>query len=257
MSAYFDESGTHGASSPAVIMGGFIASSNQWAVYEAEMTALLASSGVKVFHARKLRTGKGDFKEWTKTKRGQFNSSFLKLADDHMSFGMGTVLASDMYQGIYRSGGNARRTLDSQYGLCFRVSMWRAMVYMRDRQNEWPLNVILETGHKNARDAIRVYGEIAESLIDRYRPMLGAISFMSKDNCLPLAMADSLSYAMFRKVAGFSNHSNPDVASTGYSVPPDIAAKVPMTRLTVDETTLTVLRNEVEGGILTHISLPD
>jgi hypothetical protein len=144
-------------------MGGFLATSSQWAAYEAEMTSLLASSGVKVFHARKLRSGKGDFKDWTKTQRGQFNSRFLKLADDHMSFGMGTVLASDIYQGIYRSGGNARRTLDSQYGLCFRVSMWRAMVYMKDRQNEWPLNVILETGHKNAGDAIRVYAEIVES----------------------------------------------------------------------------------------------
>ena len=100
MSAYFDESGTHGELSPAVIMGGFLATSSQWAGYEAEMSSLLASSGVKVFHARKLRSGKDDFKDWTKTRRGEFNTKVLKLADDHMSFGMGTVLPSDMYQRI-------------------------------------------------------------------------------------------------------------------------------------------------------------
>jgi hypothetical protein len=150
MSAYFDESGTHGELSPAVIMGGFLATSDQWAKYEAEMTALLASNGVKLFHARKLRSGKGDFKNLTKIRRGQFNSRFLKLADDHMSFGMGTVLASDIYRKIYRRGGNTRRTLDSQYGLCFRVSMWRAMIYMKENQDNWPLNVVLESGHKNA-----------------------------------------------------------------------------------------------------------
>ena len=134
MTAYFDESGTHGEASPAVIMGGFIATIAQWETYQVEISTLLQASGVKVFHAVDFRRRKNDFKNWTRAQSGQFNSKFLKLADDHMSFGLGSILASNTYKSIYRGGsGRPRRVLDSQYGLCFRVSMWRAMIFMKER----------------------------------------------------------------------------------------------------------------------------
>ena len=52
MKGYFDESGTHGAESPVVIVGGFIATVEQWDAYERDLKALLDDYGVKKFHAR-------------------------------------------------------------------------------------------------------------------------------------------------------------------------------------------------------------
>jgi hypothetical protein len=37
MTAYFDESGTHGAESPLVAVAGFIANLEQWSAYEREL----------------------------------------------------------------------------------------------------------------------------------------------------------------------------------------------------------------------------
>jgi hypothetical protein len=46
---------------------------------------------------------------------------------------------------------------------------------MKDRPEDWPLNVVLETGHKNAGDAIRVFGEFRDSLHPEYAPSLGKL----------------------------------------------------------------------------------
>src|SRR6476620_924863 len=102
MTAYFDESGTHGEESPVVTIAGFIASVDQWSSYGSDLSQLLTEYEVRVFHARKFRTGKGDFKGWPTPRRAQFNSRFLKLADDHLACGLATVLRFDDYANIYR-----------------------------------------------------------------------------------------------------------------------------------------------------------
>jgi hypothetical protein len=91
MTAYLDESGTHGEESPVITIAGFIASADQWSSYERDLSQLLADYEVKVFHARKIRTSKGDFKRWPTTKRARFNSRFLRLADDHLSYGLAMI----------------------------------------------------------------------------------------------------------------------------------------------------------------------
>jgi hypothetical protein len=173
MTAYFDESGTHGDESPVVTIAGFIASADQWSSYKGDLSQLLAEYEVKVFHARKFRTGKGDFKGWPMPRRAQFNSRFLKLADDHLAFGLAMILRPDDYAKIYRLGEFPRRARpDTQYGLCFRTALWKSAVLMKDHPTNWPLNVVLETGHKNAGDAIRVFGEFQDSLHPEYASAL-------------------------------------------------------------------------------------
>src|ERR1700694_1258085 len=102
MTAYFDESGTHGEESPVVTIAGFIANENQWSSYQGDLSQLLAEYEVKVFHARKFRTGKGDFKRWPMQRRARFNSLFLKLADDHLAYGLAMILRPEDYENIYR-----------------------------------------------------------------------------------------------------------------------------------------------------------
>jgi hypothetical protein len=54
MTAYLDESGTHGKESPIVTIAGFIASTDQWNSYADDLSQLLAEYGVKVFHANRI-----------------------------------------------------------------------------------------------------------------------------------------------------------------------------------------------------------
>lgn len=76
MTAYLDESGTHGPQSPLVTVAGFLATAEQWDNYERDMASLMSEYGVRKFHAKEFRGRKGDFKNWPRPKRARFNSIF-------------------------------------------------------------------------------------------------------------------------------------------------------------------------------------
>jgi hypothetical protein len=244
MTGYFDESGTHGAESPVVLVAGFIATVEQWAIYERYLSELLNEYKVKTFHAKDFRSRKNDFKGWPTTKRARFNSRFLKLADDHLSYGLSVILRSSEYEAIYRAAEFPRKARpDTQYGLCVRAALWKSLVLIKDRQIDWPLNVIMESGALNAGDAIRVFSEVKDSLLPEYSLALGDFSFGSKSD-LPIAIADSLAYAIFRLSAGYSMHpTEPNAAVVGPADPPYYVSKIPLSRTLIDENTLANLRD--------------
>ena len=92
-------------------------------------------------------------------------------------------------------------------------------------------------------DCARVFYEVKESLVSDYSHMLGSITFGSKTD-LPLAVADSLAYAIFRMSAGYSNHpTEPNAAVVGPADPPYYVSKIPMSRTLFDENTLVSLRD--------------
>lgn len=242
---YFDESGTH-ADSPIVTVAGFIASAEQWAAYERELTALNLEYGVKVFHAKDLRGRKGDFKNWLTRRRATYNSRFLKLADDHLGCGLATLVRTLDYRNIYRAGEFPRGARpDTTYGLCFRAALAKSILYMKDRRADWPLNVVMEMGNKNLGDAVRVFGEVKEGLLPQYSDALGYISFGSKRDCLPIAAADALAYAIFRMSAGLSKHpTEPNAAVVGPADPPYYVSKIPLSRTLIDEKSLGMMRDD-------------
>jgi hypothetical protein len=248
MTGFFDESGTHGADSPVVIVAGFLATVDQWDAYERDLTALMTESGVKKFHAKDLRQRKGDFRGWPKARQATFTSRFLQLADQHMSYGISTVLESDSYHRIYRAGDVLRvATRDSQYGLCVRAALWKTIALMRDRRADWPVNFVFEQGSGHEGDAIRVFGEVRDNLLPEYAPIFGSIGFHNKE-VMPLAIADSLAYAIFRLQAGYSKHpTEPNAAVVGPADPPYYVHKIPLSRTLIDENTLAALRDGLRG----------
>lgn len=227
-------------------LAGFIASVEQWAAYENALTAILADFGVKKFHAIDARQRKGDFKGWTRTKLARFNSQFLKLADDHLACGMAMILPSESYQRIYRSALFPRKARpDSQIALCMRAAVWKALLFMKDRPGDWPLDIVMEAGSGREMDSARAFFEVKEGLVPELSGLFGNITFGSKDD-LPLAIADSLAYAIFRMSAGYASHpTEPNAAPVGPSDPPYYVSKIPMSRTLVDETTLAFLRDDL------------
>jgi hypothetical protein len=190
--------------------------------------------------------GKGYFKGWPTIKRARFNSRFLKLADDHLSYGLAAVLRSKEYRSIYRAMDFPPKVRpDTQYGLCVRAALWKSLVLLKDQKQNWPLNVVLEGGALNAGDAIRVFSEVKDSLTPEYAPLLGDFNFGSK-NDLPIAIADSLAYAIFRLSAGYSTHpTEPNAAVVGPADPPYYVSNIPLSRTLIDENTLASLRDDL------------
>ena len=217
--------------------------------YERALALLLADFEVTTFHAIDFRRTEGSFKGWTLPKKAKFNSRFLRLADDHLTAGISMILGTESYDSIYRGGPFPRKARpDTKYGLCVRSALWKSIVLLVTKKSDWPLNVVLESGHVNAPDAVRVFEEVQESLRAEYSSMLGSISFASKKNCLPLALADSFAYSMFRMTAGYTAHpSELNARIVGPADPPYYVSKIQMSRTLIDENTLVQLRRELGG----------
>jgi hypothetical protein len=65
------------------------------------------------------------------------------------------------------------------------------------RKSEWPLTVVLEGGHRNCGDAVRIFNEIKSGLIRDGIDVLGPVAVELKKKCLPLSAADFLVHAIF------------------------------------------------------------
>jgi hypothetical protein len=137
MTAYLDESGTHGKKAATVVLGGFISNEAGWTAFERDLDALLKANNAEYFHAKKLRKRSGPFKYFTEAKKALFVTDFFDLVDKHLAYGFAISLSPKDFLEIYR----AKKTLpkkmrhDSQYGLCFRLCMvaaYRFMSQIRD-----------------------------------------------------------------------------------------------------------------------------
>jgi len=233
MTVYFDESGTHGAQSPATVVAGFGATAAQWVGCEKRLDRLFKDFGVTLFHATDFRGTKGDFEGWTLPQKAQFNSRFLQIVDDQLSFGVSGVVAPKNYKQHYRSQQFPRKVRpDSEYAICFRAALAKAVRFVEHRAPDWPLHVVLELGHKNAQDAIRVFQELRTFLPDRLVGALGTIKLASKADCRFLALADSFAYSLFRTTAGTAgNPDNPIAVPMGPADPPYYVHKIQMSRI--------------------------
>lgn len=241
MTAYFDESGTHGRESPSIIVAGFGATVQQWNGCEKRLKKLFSDFGVDHFHAKEFRGTKGPFKGWDVEKKGKFLSRFLKIIDEQLTFGVAGVMGPADYKTHYRSKSFPRSVRpDTAYGVCFRVALVRSFLDYCERPNDWPLNVVLELGHPNWQDAARIFEEVKKD--ERFSELLGTVSFATKKDCMFLGLADSLAYSLFRFRAGYTKHPTiPTAVPLGPAIPPYYVHKLKMSQTLITDDGLSEL----------------
>jgi hypothetical protein len=193
MIAYLDESGTHGASAATQVLGGFIASEQGWMAYEGGLESLFKQHNVEYFHAIKFRNRKGPFKHFNEATQAIFIHDFYELVDRHLAYGFAVSLAQQVFLEIYRAnkeGLPKRFRYDSQYGICFRFCMSAIRTFMLSHPDECPITVVLEGGHRNCGDAVRIYNDAKEELQRRENDTtFGHMVVELKKSSLPLAAA--------------------------------------------------------------------
>lgn len=199
LTAYLDESGTHGGS-PTTVMSGVMAHAKQWARFQVELDKLKRKFGFTVFHAKEFRNTKGEFHGWPPEQYPALLHDMMVASSSLMEATTCTLPNAD-YEEFYRGGENLRKLrLDSKYGLCFRYCLthfiMEAVRRLRThkRFGETKLHAVMESGHKNAGDAERIFYEVKKELQTLGLNILGTIAFADKDECDPLMIADYLAY---------------------------------------------------------------
>jgi hypothetical protein len=114
-------------------------------------------------------------------------------------FASKTYLFEQDYKLFYLSDGKARRErLDSRYALCFRSLIHSLPAVHRSLHPDGMVNFVLEAGHRNAQDAVRVYNELRADGNFIHRDAIGFLTFGPKQSSCALQAADMLAYLCFR-----------------------------------------------------------
>jgi hypothetical protein len=205
------------------------------------LTLLLARFGIRTYHARRLRG----------RQYRPFHLEFVNLLEKHVPYGVVASLTPSDYRTIYKADGTPRKLRqDTEYGLCLRICLLAALRFISDKHDGWPLTFVLEKGHQNKEDAIRVFHDVKGGLPRELEGALGAIDFESKETCIPLASADALANLNYR--IGSGAISNP---AAGQLLPPNYRG-LRMQRFMITQQTLSELRSLQIQGLARRPSPP-
>lgn len=199
--AYFDEADTHGPL-PTIIMGGCLGTAQQWQMFSRRLRALQRRDGFKVFHVNQFKTKSGEFAGWPDSKCIRLVEDITVLVRDHLTEGLTVHLERDRYLTEYRAAPIPRKmSLDSQYGVCFRACMRQVLAIVMEDGNNHRLDVVIEDGHANVNDCVRIFDDLRWRLRQlRGIDLLGKITVAKKHQAPLLMAADFLAstYSMMR-----------------------------------------------------------
>lgn len=241
--AYLDESGTYDGS-PVTVMAGMLANARQWEAFERDFRLIKARHRFQIFHTKKFKKKDGDFAGWTDGQCLALMSELAPLTATAFTEGVSVTLDNTDYEAEFRAGEKPRRMrLDSRYGFCFRncLIFFAIEGLKRVHRGQYPkLHFVLESGHKNAGDALRIFNEVKAELEANGCDMLCDLLFADKDKCDPLMMADFLAHTAY--MMGQAGGRAPD----HWKVPTEIQ-KIPQLTRGRSETGVTHLRFKPGG----------
>jgi Protein of unknown function (DUF3800) len=193
LSARIDEAGTDGRS-PCITMGGFVGSIPGWNAFDHSWRKQLRRANLSYFHASEFWGSKNETRGVPFEEKQVAARRFWRTHDKRgrLLFGFSMRVDNDDYQ-YYRQAVPSKLPKDSQYGLCFRVVLativQNAIKYAKT--DDVRVNFLLEDGHKNAGDAVRIFAE-AKKHGGELAPKLGVLAFGEKKKYPGLQAADGI-----------------------------------------------------------------
>lgn len=219
--AYMDEAATHGPN-PRMTMAGLLGNAYEWRRLETKLGRLQKQYGFTIFHAKDFKAHKGEFRGWAPERYLALTADLTDLMRATITEGLAITLPHDVYLAEYRADAPAGMHLDSQYGLCFRACLahMAAMILSRGGSGH-SLHVVIELGHKNVGDCIRIFYEIKKELAQRGTDVLATITIAEKTDpkAKPLMVADFLAHTHYLFDAASKDGKAPTYAEMTVGVP--------------------------------------
>jgi hypothetical protein len=195
---YIDEAGTHGPA-PHMVMGALVGRLGQWSYFDKKWRKMLRRNRIAYFHSKEWKHKQGPFKGWKDDKRAALIERASDIQRDTTLFGLTVKIQQEDYIRNYKSGDRPKKVpLDSMYGLCFR----HVVVFVVDtlakslNRNDIEVSFVLEAGHKNAGDAVRIFDQMKNDKSGR--PVaLGTLALEGKKKFYGLQGADLVSHTFY------------------------------------------------------------
>ena len=193
ITAYLDESGTHGAAT--MTLAAVAGDARNWATYDRLVPAVFADYGVKTFHAQDWKHSQGEFKGMSPDRRAEFLDRFGEAINQSVAFGCCAVLNMAAYKTEYAQRVKAAgKQGQSAYVLGFRAVLSTVMesTLRRPDSASCTVNVVIEGGHRNVGGVEAAFTEIQGYLRPQLDGLLGSLTIGTRDQFPQLCAADSL-----------------------------------------------------------------
>jgi hypothetical protein len=208
VNVYIDESGTH--ESGVTVLGGWVGRMGQWSGFDPLWRKLLKQNRLDHFHSKSMRQSKGQFRGWRVFEKFEFTQRAAEIALKHLEFGFTIALSDAAYDQHYVAGHRPKEIpLDTRYGLCFRhcLSHVPMMAKQAFKGRELDINFVLESGHKNAGDALRIFERVKKQGLTNPNEieiveMLKTLTFEDKARYPGLQVADINAYNAYQHESG-------------------------------------------------------
>jgi hypothetical protein len=205
LTSYFDESGTHDGS-PTTVMAGAMGHAGQRSRFQRDLDRVRKRHGFRVLHSTEFKHRSGEFKGWSPLQCVALLNDLADITADRLMEAVAFHLDNAAYDREYRGGETPRKLrLDTRYGLCFRLCLEHLSLDAIRRLRSHPksdqsrMRVVLESGHRHAGDAERIFHEKAGALQGLGINLLESITFADKALCAPLMVADFLAHTTYRE----------------------------------------------------------
>jgi hypothetical protein len=188
---YLDDSGKD-PQNPITTIAGFVADAEEWVKLEAAVEPIFTGYGVPVFHASDLHNTDGIFRDWKFIKKQSFVYKICLAMSPHVPLGVSMSALKATYKA--RASESSRKRTVTPYTFCFNVIIdW----ILRDirvgrKANTEGLSVVLEAGHENNAEAEQCFYNVRKQ--HNLDDVLRSISFVCKENCRAIQMADLLAF---------------------------------------------------------------
>jgi len=199
-----DASGTDTAN-PIITMAGYVALFPRWVDFEIETLAFHQNLGVSVFHSKEFYDTKGDFRNWSRSKKEGFARDWQKIAVGKLDLGVTFGVVKDKFKEAKREYHVAQQ--ESAFGYCLRSILGYLLsdpVLKIFWDNGETLSIVLESGDSNAADAQRVFNYV-KGLNPQFDAILQSFGFAPKASMKAIQFADFLAVSSRKYVQQYSD----------------------------------------------------
>ena len=193
--AYFDESGTH-AEASTVVVGGYVASIENWEKFENLWAELLSRESIKILHRTDMERLEGEFAGWDKARQIKTVQDANSIIKRFTAAGVGgAVIQSDFNDAM---PGVLKRAFGGAYGWLVHESLVGIAQWAETNNCRSAIQFVFEAGAKGRRQVERMMSVLYDDPKIRGQLRLGGWSFVKKDKLKPLQCADWFAYELYK-----------------------------------------------------------
>ena len=191
--AYIDESDTHGPT-PDMVMSAMLSTQGRWERCSRDLARVGQKFGFSIFHATEFRARTGDFVGWEGQKCFDLLMELGRIGSQQLVECFTLSFSHETYKRGFLDVRPPKMHQTSQYGLSFMGVLDGLMRTVMRYGPQSRLSVVVESGHRNARDTARLFDERKRRLEAVGIGLLADHRLEAKASCRPLQLADASAY---------------------------------------------------------------